>query len=1533
MEINQCPECDSAELRVFEQRGQIVCLACGARLEMAVEKNGPLRIFLSYGHDKYAAVAERIKVDLEARGHQVWFDRERLKEGGDWEKYIEEGLNFVSSSPETGRVIFLMTPHSVRRPDGYCLNEIAKAISLSLTVVPVMLVYSEPPLSIYRLQYLDMRHCLPLAEKEENYSLSFEKLVLALEERKLDFEGLQSRFLKTLQPISFSADISRLLRDFTGRKWVFSAVDNWLADPLGSRLFWLTGAPGVGKSAISAWLRDHYRQIAAFHFCDIYSEEKRDPCKLVRSLAYQLSTQLPDYEERLGNLSLGEIVQEYHEAYTLFDKLIVQPLADNFPEPDRTLVLLIDALDEATWNQHNEIAQLLARCVGKIPPWLRFFVTSRPEPEITIPFQAFDPFVLDTATAENLDDLSCFIRQCHPEIDSAALQTLIDRSEGVFLYLRYVSEEIYAGNMSLDHPDEFPRGLGEIYASFFERQFGSDLEFYRNTIRPLLCVVLASFESLNLKMLRQLLGYPNLMVLNDHLNKIGSLLARKGDGEYETISPFHRSLSDWLGDKNRSGHWYIDVDYGHQLFTDYGWSAYRNNPEKLDEYSLTWLPRHLASNGEWQKLKEFLADFLLSMHRAKRVDIEYLLRDWFDTVKEMPKDGSADWQIMESFYRSSSHILRRGNETWPAYKILFQLAIEHADDSPLTVGAEQYLHDGNCTWKWLRRCIRLKSAKVGQRLAVFEGHTDRITGVQILSDGRILSWSDDSTLRIWGEDGTPLAELKGHSGGINGVQILSDGRILSWSRGKTLRIWGEDGTPLAELKGHSGGINGVQILSDGRILSWSKDSTLRIWGEDGTPLARLKGHSGGINGVQILSDGRILSWPRRKILRIWGEDGTPLAKLKGHSGGINGVQILSDGRILSWSMDKTLRIWGEDGTPVAELKGHTDGITGVQILFDGRILSWSMDKTLRIWGEDGTPLAKLKGHTSKITGAQILFDGRILSWSMDKTLRIWGEDGTPLAKLKGHSGGINGVQILSDGRILSWSDDSTLRIWGEGGTPLAKLKGHTDGITGVQILFDGRILSWSKDSTLRIWGEGGTPLAKLKGHTSKIAGAQILSDGRILSWSRDETLRIWAVKGTPVAELKGHAGGINGVQILLDGRILSWAKNLWIWGMDGGPVVKFEGDNRWGGMMPQIFSDGRILLRSKDYILQICAEDGTSLAELVGHTGSISGIRIFPDGRILSWSDDSTLRIWGENGTPLAKLKGHTRRITGVQISSDGRILSWSKDGTLRIWGEDGTPLAKLKGHTDGITGVQILFDGRILSWSDDSTLRIWGEDGTPLAKLKGHTSKITGAQILSDGRILSWSRDKTLRIWGEDGTPLAELKGHTDRIIRGVHILTDGRILSWSKEKILRIWGEDGTPLAELKGHTDRIRGVHILTDGRILSWTHKNTLRTWMVDGQPISVYTPSTFFDAEPLIWKTFFGNECVSGNLGLHGFSGNYVVLGGEISPIHWHGDVNCKAHYLFADGRAVVTLANGQVCLLTTWSGDQRVTLAELKNQT
>ncbi|MBL8156949.1 MAG: TIR domain-containing protein, partial [Anaerolineae bacterium] len=145
--------------------------------------------------------------------------------------------------------------------------------------------------------------------------------------------------------------------------------------------------------------------------------------------------------------------------------------------------------------------------------------------------------------------------------------------------------------------------------------------------------------------------------------------------------------------------------------------------------------------------------------------------------------------------------------------------------------------------------------------AVFKGHTGDVNGALPLRGGRILSWSDDSTLRLWSANGEPLAVLSGHTGSVASALELTDGQLLSWSEGdNTLRLWSAEGDTLAVLSGHTEYVSGALELADGRLLSWSADSTLRLWSAEGDTLAVLSGHTEYVSGAVELADGRLLSW-------------------------------------------------------------------------------------------------------------------------------------------------------------------------------------------------------------------------------------------------------------------------------------------------------------------------------------------------------------------------------------------------------------------------------------------------------------------------------------------------------------------------------------------------------------------------------------------------------------------------------------------------------------------------------------------------
>lgn len=292
---------------------------------------------------------------------------------------------------------------------------------------------------------------------------------------------------------------------------MFDHIDSWLADPSVSRVFWITGKPGVRKTVIASWLCTYLCEVAAFHLCRHRHVEKSDHRRAVLSIAYQISSQLPEYQKRLNSLDIEQIVSE-DNVRSLFDNLIVQPFSGNFPRPERMIVILIDALDEATENGRNELASFIASEFDKTPEWIRLIITSRPDPEVTPPLQALTPYILDASTPENEKDIRMFlIQELQPyaggkEPQPEVIDSIISLSEGLFLYVEWICKELSLGRLSLNRLEEFPKGLGGVYAQFIERQF-SDINTFKTVYRPVLELIAAACEPLEMDYIASIFGW------------------------------------------------------------------------------------------------------------------------------------------------------------------------------------------------------------------------------------------------------------------------------------------------------------------------------------------------------------------------------------------------------------------------------------------------------------------------------------------------------------------------------------------------------------------------------------------------------------------------------------------------------------------------------------------------------------------------------------------------------------------------------------------------------------------------------------------------------------------------------------------------------------------------------------------------------------------------------------------------------------------------------------------------------------------
>ena len=1139
------------------------------------------------------------------------------------------------------------------------------------------------------------------------------------------------------------------LEHFTGMTEALTAISDYL-NSNSDKVLSIIGESGTGKTSLLAKAiaqADSRPNVKVFRFCGTTTATS-DTFSLLSGLIRSI---VNDYGVEVNALlNEGEDETKFSTLRGMQDIL---PRCLSLAREDKPLLIILDALDQLTQDSKTLSVEWLP---DNLPEHVKFIVSALPELREKLA-RTIVYHLGDMPTDDGRKLLGKWLEASDRTLTNDQMQLVMERFDRnkTPLYLRLAFEKARSWH-SYDTNVLLQSSIDGVLAEYFENIENN----HDKLLVQKICGYLLSgkyrglMEQEVLDLLVEDEKYWNHFLEQCHKEHVQEV---KGLGKLPLVvwSRLFLDLEPYLTVRDADG--LSILSFYHRKFTEFALHRYLTDAlpfhiqsaeyfEKLPLYlddeekrpnvrKVVEQPYQQTLAEKWTDVREqILADFPFLMAKAKADMTEGILEDYVLFWDKAPQQDKDNLRLWRAFFTERAHILRRADKEWPAYKILLQLAVEHADNSPLTIAAEKYLGGGKVDWVWLRRMQKAKEAGFDPCLSVLEGHNDIIYRAMQLSDKRILSWSKDNTLRIWDNDGRPCAVLEGHTNWISGALQLNDKRILSWSGDNTLRIWDNDGRPCAVLEGHTSGVSGALQLNDKRILSWSGDNTLRIWDSDGRPCAVLEGHTSGVSGALKLFGGRILSWSedffdKDNTLRIWDSLGRSFAVLKAHIRTVRGALQLFDGRILSWSKDKTMRVWNTEGCPLAILTGHTEAVFGTLQLSDGCILSWAGDTgghdcTLRIWATDGSPIAVLVGHTCPVVGALQLSDKRILSWSGDNTLRIWDNDRRPCAVLEGHTDLVYRALQLSDKRILSWSKDNTLRIWDSDGRPCAVLEGHT-GIRGAIELNTGQILSWSGDKTLHIWnadGIDGQSNAVPERHTASVNGAIELNDGLILSWSRDNTLRTWATDGRSLAVLKGHKYPVLGALQLNDGRILSW---------------------------------------SIDSTLRLWNTLGQFFAVLDGHTYTVSGALQLNDGRILSWAgdywgQDNTLRIWNTDGCSLAVLKGHKYPVLGALQLNDGRILSWSWDGVMHIWDTDGCPLAILKAHTKEVKGALQLNDGRILSWSGDNTLRIWDNDGRPLAILLGHADWINGAAQITDERILSWSQDKTLYIWDSISGTLA---------------------------------------------------------------------------------------------------------------------------------------------------------------------------------
>ncbi|XP_038203355.1 F-box/WD repeat-containing protein 7 [Arvicola amphibius] len=345
---------------------------------------------------------------------------------------------------------------------------------------------------------------------------------------------------------------------------------------------------------------------------------------------------------------------------------------------------------------------------------------------------------------------------------------------------------------------------------------------------------------------------------------------------------------------------------------------------------------------------------------------------------------------------------------------------EEGIDEPLHIKRRKIIKPGFIHSPWKSAYIRQHRIDTNWRRGelkspkVLKGHDDHVITCLQFCGSRIVSGSDDNTLKVWSAvTGKCLRTLVGHTGGVWSSQ-MRDNIIISGSTDRTLKVWNaETGECIHTLYGHTSTVRCMH-LHEKRVVSGSRDATLRVWDiETGQCLHVLMGHVAAVRCVQY--DGRrVVSGAYDFMVKVWDpETETCLHTLQGHTNRVYSLQF--DGiHVVSGSLDTSIRVWDvETGNCIHTLTGHQSLTSGME-LKDNILVSGNADSTVKIWDiKTGQCLQTLQGpnkHQSAVTCLQFNKNFVITS-SDDGTVKLWdlktGEFIRNLVTLE--SGGSGGV--------------------------------------------------------------------------------------------------------------------------------------------------------------------------------------------------------------------------------------------------------------------------------------------------------------------------------------------------------------------------------------------------------------------------------------------------------------------------------------------------------------------------------------------
>ena len=359
------------------------------------------------------------------------------------------------------------------------------------------------------------------------------------------------------------------------RTKVLQNIRSWADSTTATPMCWLSGPAGTGKTTVAHTIAEEYdkhRRLAATFFFWRTTGDRDDINRVVTTLAWQLAANIPIVKKRME-----EALQLNNDSWALFPHLsLEEQLSKLFVgggpaakvEPADPNLIVIDGLDECA--SQDRIVRLINWLRKNRHPF-RILLTSRPEPNIKACIasrQDDRPIdVLSLSLTESKDDIRKYfvkevekIKRSHSESrrlsdwpPNSDIDKLVDQSEGLFAYaalaVRYIGGHGYPKTL-LKNVLKVQVGLDALYSQVIkEASKWSNFDIVMGSLMHLrYSLPIESFSNIVFIVNGQPLEAGDI---SSALGGCHSILAIPDD-DFETITPYHASLRDFLLDQSRS---------------------------------------------------------------------------------------------------------------------------------------------------------------------------------------------------------------------------------------------------------------------------------------------------------------------------------------------------------------------------------------------------------------------------------------------------------------------------------------------------------------------------------------------------------------------------------------------------------------------------------------------------------------------------------------------------------------------------------------------------------------------------------------------------------------------------------------------------------------------------------------------------------------------------------------------------------------------------------------------------------------------